>query len=89
MSQNRPFTNIQREVKIDTLLAAGDYVDAGGFFFRAETGGVIKYVPILNEDAEVITKTIPASVIFGDPVLCRKIIASGTTASNIYVGTGL
>ncbi len=80
------FNNVTRETAVN--LTNGDYDDAGGFFIRAEVGGIIKYIPVDNGDTEVITKQFPASVIYEDPVICRKIIADGTTAENIYAGKG-
>ncbi len=81
------FSNIVREVKID--VSASDFEDAGGFFIRAETAGNIKYVPFGNTDDEVITRPIGVSYDFSNQVLCRKVISSGTTASDIYIGKGM
>lgn len=84
--------NIIREKAVD--VSSADFEDAQGFFIRATTGGVITYVPLNNQDDEPITKTIEASVVFNDPVMCRKILAEAVTspatsyASGIHVGYG-
>jgi hypothetical protein len=84
--------NIVREIKIstgspDTLV--DDYVDKQGFFFRATTGGTIKYDPVSNDDGDYVTKTIDSSEYFNDCVMAKKIYASGTTAAGIYIGKGI
>jgi len=78
--------NIVEEALID--VSAENYTNEDGFFIRSNVGGVIKYIPINNLDTEVITKTIDASAIFNDPVVCRKVISAGTVATEIYVGMG-
>ena len=84
---NFPMSNITRAKKIDLTL--GDFEDANGFFIRSDAGA-IKYCPVNNrEDADAITKTVADSVIFVDPEMCRKIFATGTTATNIFVGYGV
>ena len=83
---NSPNQNIIRVVKID--LSAGDFEDANGFFIRSDAGN-IKYCPVNNQDTEAITKTVEATAVFIDPEMCRKVFASGTTATNIYIGYGV
>ena len=79
----------QNIVKVEAVdLTTSDFEPGGGFFFRADTGGTIKYCPMNNTDAEAITKTIEASAVFNDPEYCRKIFKVGTTASGIYIGYG-
>ena len=81
-------TIIVRELAVD--VSSLDHEDANGFFVRANTGGILIYVPLLNTDEEdPITKTITASTIFNDPTLIRKIISDGTTASGIHIGKGI
>jgi hypothetical protein len=70
-------------------LVGGDYDPGMPFFIRAGGAGNIKYAPVGNEDSEAITKAFAASDIFVDPEVCRKIFASGTTATSIYVGFGV
>jgi hypothetical protein len=85
---NTSMGNITREVAVS--VASVNFTDENGFFVRSGAGGNIKYCPIGNKsDAEAITKTVDASAIFVDPVICRKIFSSGTTAQNIYVGYGV
>ena len=79
--------NIVKETLID--VSSADYTNEDGFFIRSNVGGVIKYIPINNLDTEVITKTLEASVIFNDPIVCRKVISTGTVATEIYVGMGV
>lgn len=80
-------------VKSVNLLTGGAYEDKDGFFIRAGTTGVLKYVPFGNEETEYIIKTFDASSIFVDPELCWKIfnlgVVSPAQASNVYVGYGL
>lgn len=78
--------NISKVVAVD--LSTTDYEPGGGFFIRSGAGGVIKYCPTNNTDAEAITKTVEASAIFNDPEYCRKIFKVGTTATAIYAGFG-
>jgi hypothetical protein len=80
--------NITRVIQVDVSTA--DYEPGGGFFIRANTGGLIKYCPTGNNiDSEAITKTIEASAYFIDPEYCRKIFSDGTTATGIHVGFGV
>jgi len=85
--------NIRRELPVD--VSSDDYSDTQPFFIRAETAGVIRYIPADNQDDEIITKTFEASVDFTSPVMCRKILAEVVTspaisyASGIYVGYGI
>jgi hypothetical protein len=84
---NTSMGNITREVPVD--VAAVDFTDEAGFFIRSGAGN-IKYCPIGNKsDAEAITKTVDASALFVDPVICRKIFSSGTTATSIVIGYGV
>jgi len=82
-----PISNITFEKSIS--VSGADYVDKQGFFFRAETGGSIKYDPLDNDDGDYITKTVTASVLFNDPVRAKKIYSSGTTATGIVIGKGV
>ncbi len=83
--------NILREVLID--LSEGDFEDIIGFFIRSTAGGVIKYLPMNNIEAEdeFIIKTLPASEKFDDPVLVKKVYAYGgqSMLEDIYVGYGV
>jgi hypothetical protein len=83
--------NIVKVVSIDALLAVGDYEPQpkSGFFIRSDAGGIIKYCPSGNTDAEAITKTLVASAVFNDPEYCRKIFKVGTTATGIHIGYGV
>lgn len=84
--------NIIREKAVD--VSSADFEDAQGFFIRANTGGVITYVPLNNQNDEPVTKTIEDSALFTDPVMARKICKEVATspatsyASGIYVGYG-
>ena len=82
-----PSGNITRVVAVS--LAGGDYEPDMPFFIRAGGAGNVKYAPVGNLDSEAITKAFAASDIFVDPEVCRKIFASGTTATSIYVGFGV
>jgi hypothetical protein len=88
---NKPWVsvsgNITRVVAVD--VTSDDYAPDEPFFIRAGVAGNIKYAPVGNEDSEAITKAFAASEIFVDPEVCRKIFASGTTATSIYVGFGV
>lgn len=85
---NTSMGNITREVAVD--VSSLDFIDEFGFFIRSGGGGAIKYCPIGNiSDADAITKTVDASALFVDPVICRKIFSSGTTATSLYVGYGV
>jgi hypothetical protein len=83
---NNSMGNIQRVKAVDVSLL--DFEDINGFFIRSGAG-VIKYCPVLNGNSEPITKTVDAQVYFVDPEVCWKIFASGTTATNIFVGYGV
>jgi hypothetical protein len=87
MQYNNQFGNITRVVLVD--LSSGDFEDDKGFFIRAGVAGNIKYLPVGNEESEAITKAFDASNVFSDPEQCKKIFASGTTATSIYVGYGV
>lgn len=78
--------NIVKSRLVD--LSTTDFEPGGGFFIRSNVGGVIKYCPTGNTDAEYIVKTIDASAIFNDPEYCRKIFKDTTTATEIYIGYG-
>lgn len=85
---NTSMGNITREVAIS--VASADFTDEFGFFIRSGGGGDIKYCPLGNLlDSEAITKTVDASALFVDPVICRKIFHTGTSATSIYVGYGV
>lgn len=84
---NTSMGNITREVAVS--VASFDFTDENGFFIRSGGGGDIKYCPIGNGDTETITKTVDASALFVDPVICRKIFKTGTNATSIYVGYGV
>lgn len=86
--QNIAMGNIVRELPVD--LSASDFTDENGFFIRSGSGGIIKYCPVGNEDGEAITKTVPASPYFEDPVICRKIFRLVTSPdTEIYIGYGV
>jgi len=69
-------------------LTSTDYTNEAGFFFNAKTAGDVCYVPMGIADTGAITRTFDASNDYYI-VMCRKILKSGTTATTIYVGTGL
>jgi hypothetical protein len=81
-----PIGNITRELPCD--VSQKDYESDDAFFIRSGAGNIC-YVPVANEDSETVTKTVEAQVYFVDPVLCRKILKVGTTATGIYVGWGV
>jgi hypothetical protein len=86
--QNIAMANITRELPLD--LSSGDFTDENGFFIRSGSGGVIKYCPVGNVDAEAITKTVIASAYFNDPVICRKVFKLVTSPdTEIYIGYGV
>lgn len=87
MQYNNQFGNITRVVLID--LSSGDFEDDKPFFIRVAGAGNVKYCPALNQDSEAITKPFEVSHIFNDVEQCRKIFASGTTATSIYIGYGV
>jgi hypothetical protein len=78
--------NIETEHLIS--LASADFEDAQGFFFRSKDGGAIRYIPFKNSagDADFIDFTADASEYFNDCRFARKILKTGTSATNIYVG---
>jgi len=82
--------NILREVPID--LSTGDFEDPNGFFLRSTAGATISYLPMNNSEAsgETITKTLPASASFQDPVICKKVFATGSPLpDDLYAGYGV
>ena len=92
--QTHSLGNILREVPID--LSKGDFTGDGEFFLRSTAGAAISYLPMNNSEAdgETITKTLPASEKFDDPVLCKKVfavIADGEQSlpSDLYAGYGV
>lgn len=97
MGSTTAMGNIQRVLAVDLVAGTpalyfdgdGNFVDENGFFIRSGAGGVIKYCPVNNEDTEVITKTLDASAVFNDPEVCRKIVADGTVATEIFIGYGV
>ena len=76
--------NISKVEAVD--LTTEDFEPKARFFMRSGGGGVIKYCPANNTDAEAITKTVTASAIFNDPEYVRKIFKEGTTATLIFAG---
>ena len=82
--------NILREVAVD--VSSVDYESTEPFFIRSGAGDIC-YLPWLNDGdvspAESVTKTVEAQVYFIDPVLCKKIYKTGTSATGIYVGFGI
>lgn len=85
---NTSMGNITREVAVS--VASVDFTDEFGFFIRSGGGGDIKYCPLgCLTDAEAITKTVDASALFVDPVICRKIFKTGTSATSLHVGYGV
>jgi len=69
-------------------LATKDFELEQGFFFRSKDGGTIRYIPFGNAkgDADYIDFTADASEYFNDCRFARKILKTGTSATNIYVG---
>jgi hypothetical protein len=84
-----PISNITFEKLIAATTLSTDYTDKQGFFFRATTGGNIKYDPVANDDGDYITKAVEGNALFTDPVRAKKIYATGTTAQGIYIGKGV
>jgi hypothetical protein len=84
--KNNSQGNIVRELAVS--VASVDFHDETGFFIRSGAGNIC-YVPINNQDSEAVTKTVEAQVYFVDPVVCKKILKTGTTATGIYVGYGV
>lgn len=70
-------------------LASTDYTNEDGFFFHTVDGGIIKYCAKNDVDANYVTKTFNASDVFNNPVMARKIFKTGTSATNIYIGTAI
>jgi hypothetical protein len=71
-------------------VASEDYVNENGFYFYCTTGGNVAFCAFNDKtDAEALTKTIASGATFMDaePVYCRKILHTGTTASGIIIGT--
>lgn len=88
--QTHSLGNILREVPID--LSGGDFTDLNGFFLRSAGGVTVTYLPFNNVEAsgETITKTLPASEKFDDPVLVKKVYATGSPLpSDLYAGYGV
>ena len=86
--QTHSLGNILREVAID--LTSEDFIDANGFFIRSDGGGSVTYYPMNNTDDEPITKTLPASEKFDDPVLVRRVSwGAGQELSDLYAGYGV
>jgi hypothetical protein len=76
--------NIVEEALID--VSSTDFINNDrGFYFHSIDGGIVKYIPWGN-GTTVITKTIAGSDDFNRITKCKKIVSSGTTATNIYVG---
>lgn len=81
--------NIIYEKLIAATTLSANYEDEQGFFVRATTGGTLKYEPVGNDAGDYIEKTIDSGAYFTDPVVMKKIYASGTTAQGIYIGKGV
>ena len=82
-----PTLVITHQLSID--VSEEDYVNENGFYFHATTAGNVKYCAFDDkDDGQAQTKTFEAQASFKDaePVFCRKIFSSGTTASGIVVG---
>lgn len=82
-----PTLVITHQLLID--VSKEDYVNENGFYFHCKTAGDVKYCAYDDKDDEQAqTKTYEAQPTFKDaePVFCRKIFSSGTTASGIIVG---
>jgi len=69
-------------------VSVADYTNENGFFFHATGAGNVKFCALNDADAAAVTITFSAQETFQVPILCRKIFASGTTATGIYIGTG-
>lgn len=82
-----PEFNIVSQKSID--VSAADYTDESGFFFHTTAGGNVKYCCIGDADAAAVTKTYTAQETFVLPDKVRKIFASGTTATGLYVGKAI
>jgi hypothetical protein len=48
-----------------------------------QTGGVIKFLPVENDDADVIPLTVADKTVI-DFVQVRRVVSTGTTASGIF-----
>ena len=81
--------NITTEHLID--VTAVDFYDAQGFFMRSKDGGTIRYIPYDNAegDTDYVDFVADASEYFNDCRFARKILSSGTNATNIYVGKAI
>lgn len=86
--KNTPVGNIVRELPVSVASVNYEDESGNGFFIRSGAGDIC-YVPINCQDSEAVTKTVEAQVYFVDPVLCKKILKQGTTATGIYVGYGV
>jgi hypothetical protein len=84
---NTSMGNITRQKLID--LSSIDFEDKDGFFFRCQTAGNIKYCAWNDTDGLAVTDAFDASSKFDNPIICRKIFKTGTTATGIYVGYGV
>jgi hypothetical protein len=82
-----PEFNIVSEKSID--VSSNNYTDESGFFFHATGAGNIKYCALNDADANAVTKAFAASETFNNPIKARKIFASGTTATGLYVGKAI
>ena len=88
MAQNFALGNIVRVKSID--LTEGSFEDPNGFFLRSVAGATVVYIPLNNQDDEMITKTFPASEKFEDPEIIRTVVAAGSPLPNdLYVGYGV
>ena len=90
--QTHSLGNILREVPID--LSSGDFEDLNGFFLRSDGGATVTYLPFNNIEAsgETITKTLPASEKFEDPILIKKVYAvevEQELPDDLYAGYGV
>lgn len=73
-------------------LSKGDFEDPFGFFLRSEGGATVTYIPLNNVEGEDIniTKTMPASEKFDDPVVVKKVFAVGSPVpDDLYAGYGV
>ena len=77
--------HIIREKLID--VSSVDFENNQGFFFRSKDGGAIAYVPFDQDESVIIT--VDADEYFNDCRLAKKILKTGTSATNIYIGQGV
>jgi hypothetical protein len=77
--------HIIREKLID--VSSVDFENNQGFFFRSKDGGDIAYVPFDQDESVIIT--VDADEYFNDCRLAKKILKTGTSATNIYIGQGV